>query len=110
MDFKASPTDAAWRQEVSKWLDANAERKPEGEETVPNLLGEEEADPGAYLQEAKDWQKKLYDSGFAAITWPKEYGGRDASPMQSFILSQEMSRYDVPIGVYTIGLGMIGPT
>ncbi len=110
MDFKDSKEDAAWREEISSWLAGNAERKPEGEETVPNLLGEEEADPGAYVQRAKDWQKKLYDAGYSAITWPKAYGGRDANPMQSFILSQEMSKFDVPIGVYTIGLGMIGPT
>ncbi len=110
MDFKDSPEDAAWRKEVSEWLEANAERRPEGEETVPNLLGEEEEEEGAFLERSKAWQKTLYDSGYAAITWPKDFGGRDASPLQSFILSQEMSRYDVPAGVYTIGLGMIGPT
>ena len=41
MDFKDSPEDAAWREEVRTWLDANAERRPEGEETVPDILGEE---------------------------------------------------------------------
>jgi acyl-CoA dehydrogenase len=110
MDFKDSPEDAAWRKEITQWLDKNAERRPEGEETIPNLLGEEEEDEDAYVQAAKDWQKKLYEGSFAAITWPKEYGGRDASPMQSFIFSQEAGKYDVPAGVYTIGLGMIGPT
>jgi acyl-CoA dehydrogenase len=110
MDFKDSPEDAAWREEISKWLDANASRLPEGEESVVNLLGEEEEDEGAFVERSKAWQKKLYEAGYAAITWPKAFGGRDASPMQSFILGQEMGKYDVPAGVYTIGLGMIGPT
>src|SRR5438874_3380223 len=110
MDFKDSPEDAAWRDEIRSWLAKNAERLPEGEENVVNLLGEEEEDEGAFVERSKAWQKKLYEAGYAAITWPKMFGGRDATPMQSFILSQEMGRYDVPAGVYTIGLGMIGPT
>jgi acyl-CoA dehydrogenase len=110
MDFKDSPQDLAWREEVRTWLEANATRRPEGEETIPNLLGEEAEEEQAVVDAAKAWQKKLYEAGYAAITWPKQYGGRDATPMQSFIFGQEMSKYDVPIGVYTIGLGMIGPT
>jgi alkylation response protein AidB-like acyl-CoA dehydrogenase len=95
---------------VRAWLEANATRRPEGEETIPNILGEEKEDEAAVLERAKAWQKKLYDDGYAAITWSKSYGGREASPMQSFIFNQEMSKYDVPQGIYTIGLGMIGPT
>src|ERR671924_111071 len=110
MDFKDSSEDAAWRADVRKWLDANAERRPEGEETVPDLLGEESEDPDQLIQKAKDWQRTLYEAGYAAITWPKQYGGQDASPMQAFIFGQEMGQFDVPAGVYTIGLGMIGPT
>ncbi len=110
MDFKDSPEDLTWREEVRAWLEANATRRPEGEETIPNILGEDASDEASVLEQAKAWQRKLYESGYAAITWPKAYGGRDATPMQSFIFSQEMSHYDVPQGVYTIGLGMIGPT
>jgi alkylation response protein AidB-like acyl-CoA dehydrogenase len=110
MDFNDSPEDAAWREEVRKWLDANAERRPEGEETVPDILGEDAEDPAAVIAEAKAWQKKLYESDYGAITWPKQFGGREATPMQAFIFNQEMAHYDVPIGTYTIGLGMIGPT
>jgi len=110
MDFKDSPEDAAWRTEVGTWLEANAERRPEGEETVPDLLGEESDDPDEVIRRAKDWQRKLYEAGYSAITWPAAYGGKDASPMHAFILGQEMGQFDVPQGVYTIGLGMIGPT
>jgi alkylation response protein AidB-like acyl-CoA dehydrogenase len=110
MDFKDSPEDAAWRSEVRAWLEANATRLPEGEEAVVNLLGEDDENEADFVARSKAWQKKLYEAGLAAITWPKSFGGRDASPLQSFIFSQEMSAFDVPAGVYTIGLGMIGPT
>ena len=107
MDFKDSPEDAAWREEVRAWLDENATKLPEGEESLVNLLGEDDENEDAFVEQSKAWQKKLYDAGYAAITWPKQFGGRDASPLQSFIFGQEMSGYDVPAGVYTIGLGMM---
>lgn len=110
MDFRDSPEDLKWREEVRAWLEANAERRPEGEETVPNILGEDDDEGTPLVERAMAWQKKLYDAGYSAITWPKEYGGREASPMESFIFNQEMGKFDVPLGVYTIGLGMIGPT
>ncbi|HVL80131.1 MAG TPA: acyl-CoA dehydrogenase family protein [Actinomycetota bacterium] len=109
MDFKDSPEEAAFRAEVREWLEANASRKTSAqEEQLRNML--EEPDDDDFISKAKAWQKKLYEGGYGVITWPKAYGGRDASPMQAFIFAEEMSRYDVPSGTYTIGLGMIGPT
>jgi len=29
------------------------------------------------------WQRTLFDAGYAGISWPREYGGRDASPPSS---------------------------
>ncbi len=109
MDFKDSPEDAKWRQQVREFLDEHARRKtPEEEEEFSSPLSA--AEDSSHVDRAKEWQKTLYDNGYAAITWPKEYGGQDASPIQAFIFGEEMSHYDVPTGVYTIGLGMIGPT
>lgn len=109
MDFADNAAEAAFRNDVRQWLDANAQRKtPEQQETLRAIL-EEPTDPG-YIDRAKAWQKTLYDGGWAAITWPKEYGGRDSTAMEAYIFSDEMSNYDVPSGTYTIGLGMIGPT
>jgi acyl-CoA dehydrogenase len=110
MDFKDSPEDAKWREEVRAWLEKNAKPRPEGEEGIVNLLGEDDEGAAEFLERSKAWQKTLYDAGYAAITWPKDFGGREASPMQSFIFGQEMGKFDVPSGIYTIGLGMIGPT
>lgn len=109
MDFSDTPEEAAFRTEVRTWLDAHAKLKtPEQKQKLRTLLDEPETE--AYVDEAKAWQKTLRDGGYAAITWPSEHGGMDATPMQSYILADEMGRYDVPGGVYLIGLGMIGPT
>ena len=104
MDFKDTAEEAAFRAEVRAWLDANAERlKPD--ERNPGLEGRTE--PGA-LKRAQAWQAKKADAGWACITWPKEYGGRGATPIQSVIWNQEEARYRTPPNVFGIGQGMLG--
>ena len=41
--------------------------------------------------------------------WPKDYGGRDATPIERVIWSQEESKYSIPGGFFEIGQGMAGP-
>jgi len=104
MNFDDTPEEAAFRAEVRAFLDANAPRKSDQRDAV----GKE--DLQAFLARAKAWQAKKAAAGYAAITWPKEYGGRGASPIQSVIYQQEEARYAVPRGVFEIGLGMCIPT
>jgi alkylation response protein AidB-like acyl-CoA dehydrogenase len=56
------------------------------------------------------WQRKLYEGGWAAVSWPKEYGGRGASLMQQAIFWEEMARAEAPPMANALGLGLIGPT
>ncbi len=97
MDFKDTAEEAAFRKEVRAWLKANRPKKKE----LEGLGG---------IEQAKLWQKRKYDAGWACITWPKEYGGRGASPIENVIWNQEESRYDLPQGVFSIGQGMAAPT
>ena len=100
MDFKDSPEQAEFRKEVQAWLKANA--KPKTKDTV---RGSQE---GRYEQ-AKAWYKKVFDAGYACITWPKEYGGAGLSQIHKVIWSQEVAKYDEPDGYFVIGQGNCGP-
>ena len=62
------------------------------------------------LASARVWQAKKAEAGYAAITWPTEFGGWAAHPIQSVIYSQEESNFEVPGGFFDIGLGMCIPT
>lgn len=97
MDFNDTAEEAAFRKEVRAWLKANRPKKKE-------LEGLD------YIGQAKLWQKRKYDAGWACITWPKEYGGRGATPIENVIWNQEESKYDLPGGVFSIGQGMAAPT
>ncbi len=107
MDFNDTPEEAAFRAEAHAWLAANAELRGPDDPTSSALA---EIESEEELQRAKDWQKKKADAGWACITWPKEYGGRGATPIQSVIWGQEEARFRTPPNVFGIGIGMCGPT
>ena len=62
------------------------------------------------LPMAREWQRKKAEAGYAAITWPVEWGGRGGTPIEQVIYSQEEARYAVPKSIYEVGLGMCIPT
>ena len=105
MDFNDTPEEAAYRAEVRAWLDKNATRRSK-EASRANAPAQLED----VLKRSKEWQAKKADAGYACITWPKEWGGGGGTSIQNVIYSQEESNYDVPGGVFAIGLGMCIPT
>ncbi len=105
MDFNDTPEEATFRAEAKAWLAANA--TPKSDSGVPKRRYETGAEEIAW---AKEWQAKKADAGYAAITWPKELGGLGGTPMQSVIYNQEEAAYEVPPGIFGIGLGMCIPT
>ena len=105
MDFNDTPEEAAFRKEARAWLEKNAQRRAAGEK--PNRSRAKDA--GA-IAEAKAWQAKKADAGFACITWPKAVGGRGGSPIQQIIYAQEEAQFVTPPDIFAIGLGMCVPT
>ena len=105
MDFNDTPQEAEFRAKCRAWLEANAELKTKKTNSAKNMnVGNK-----TLLEAAAEWQKKKYDAGWAMIHWPKEFGGIGATPIERIIWAQEESKFNVPKGVYEIGLGMAGP-
>ncbi|HKE09242.1 MAG TPA: acyl-CoA dehydrogenase [Candidatus Acidoferrum sp.] len=101
MDLKLTTEELAFRNELRAWLESNVPkdwnewREKPLEESFPYL---------------RAWQRKLYEAGWAAVSWPREYGGRGATLMQQAIFWEEMARVQAPPMPNALGLGLIGPT
>ena len=104
MNFDDSPDDARFRSEVRAWLDGHAERRRGLDDWS---LNHEAPD---YVTRCRTWQHTLYEGGWGAITWPVEYGGRGESAWRQAIFNQEVAGFDVSVGVFSVGIGMCGPT
>jgi alkylation response protein AidB-like acyl-CoA dehydrogenase len=101
MDLNLSDDELKFRDELRAWLKTNAPR--DWDEYRDESLE-------ARFDYLKRWQRKLYDGGWAGISWPKEYGGRGASLMQQVVFWQEMALAAAPPLANVLGLGIIGPT
>ena len=107
MTFDDTADEATFRTEVRRWLAANAIAKTSGTSALQASAAQNETD---YVGIARTWQAKLSDAGWACMWWPKAYGGRDASPIQRVIWSQEVEKFNAPDGFFIIGQGMCAPT
>src|SRR6201984_3772811 len=92
MNFDDTPQEAAFRTEARAWIAANAPRQYE-EELRKSSLGRTRLEGADVLAVAKAWQKKKADAGWACLHWPKDYGGRGASPIERVIWQQEEGPY-----------------
>ena len=109
MNFDDTPQEAKFRAEARAWIDANAPKNLEPELSQPTV-GRIRLKGSDILTESKKWQKKKAESGWACLHWPKEFGGRGATPIERVIWQQEEGFYGKLEGVFLIGQGMCGPT
>jgi alkylation response protein AidB-like acyl-CoA dehydrogenase len=109
MNFDDTPQEAAFRSQARQWIDANAPKELEAE-LSKSSLGRIRLQKQDIVDVAKRWQKKKSDAGWACLHWPKEYGGRGASPVERVIWQQEEGVYGKLTQPFQIGEGMCGPT
>ena len=103
MDLGFTAEEEAFREEVRSWLDVNlpSEWRHKG---VGGFREEEETD----LQ--RQWQHRLHEAGWLKLAWPKEAGGRDASPVMQAIYQEEMAKAGAPIILGRLGVSLLAPT
>jgi alkylation response protein AidB-like acyl-CoA dehydrogenase len=110
VDFAYTQEDEAFRDELTQWL----------AEHLPPFLEKWSADDegggpaGATgimrsMERRRAWQRELNQGRWAAIHWPPEWGGRNATVTQNVIYSEVMAAHRTP-GIYNAnGLWQIGP-
>ncbi len=103
MDFNYSPEDEAFRAEFRAWLEKNRQYATPAREP---LTDESDDEWEARLR----WHRKLNEGGWIGLSWPREYGGRGASLLQSIIYEQELERAGTAVPFVGFGISLLGPT
>jgi alkylation response protein AidB-like acyl-CoA dehydrogenase len=101
VDLRDTPDEAAFRAELRAWLEANLPEERRGWRGGEQRFGDDFG---------REWSRRLYDAGYAGLTWPKEYGGAGAPYSYQAIFLEESARAQAPSHVGVIGIGMAGPT
>jgi alkylation response protein AidB-like acyl-CoA dehydrogenase len=95
-----SETDRAFRDEIRGFLASSLDAD------VRTNRGDE----AERLDRARLWQSRLHGAGLAAISWPIEFGGRAATPVQQLIFNAEMATARAPEPINRSAINQLGPT
>jgi len=102
MDFRFTPEQEAFRQEIRQWIK---------QELPPDWEGAPDDYDPEHIEFTKQIVKKLGTKRWLALHWPKEYGGLGKSPIEHLIYKEEMTYHRVPgIDMGTGGITWVGPT
>ncbi len=100
MELRDTPEEAAFRADARAWLAGN----------IPDELRGFRGSETRFEEHGRAWSRKLYEAGYAGLTWPEEYGGAGAPYSYQAIFLEEAARAEAPQHLGVIGLGMAGPT
>ncbi len=99
VDLDLNEAQLEFRDEVRAWLRRNVGTEPLAPSSTPEGFAAHRA-----------WERRLYEAGYAAISWPRVYGGRDADLLNQTLFDEEYARAEAPARINVLGLGLAGPT
>lgn len=103
MDFTFSAKELAFAAEARDWL----------EKHVPQPWRKDHAwgravDP-LWVEIAREWQQKLFEGGWAAISWPSDLGGRGATVIERWLFEEQLDQIGAPRPIASSGaIDLIG--
>ncbi len=95
LEFTAD--EHAFRAEARAWL----------VEHNPGRLPSMDSPEGAVMHRA--WEKTLAEGGWSVVSWPAQYGGRDASLTQWVIFEEEYYLAGAPTRIAQNGISLLAP-
>ena len=99
MDLNETAEESAFRAEARAWLEANVPSEP-----LPSFDTEEG------FAAHRRWEAVLAGGKWSAVSWPEQYGGRDADYLKWLIFEEEYHRAGAPGRVNQNGIFLLGPT
>jgi alkylation response protein AidB-like acyl-CoA dehydrogenase len=99
MDLTYSDREEAFRREARVWLEANVPRDP-----WPS------GDTAEGFALHRGWEKRLFEARWAVVSWPKKYGGREATIIEWLIFEEEYYRAGAPQRIAQNGIFLLAPT
>jgi alkylation response protein AidB-like acyl-CoA dehydrogenase len=102
MDLSFTPEEEAFRSEVQSWLGANLPA-----DWRHRASGGYREEDDADIQ--REWQRRLYEGGWLTLGWPRERGGRGATPVMQAIYAEEVALAGAPPIIGRLGVTLLAP-
>jgi alkylation response protein AidB-like acyl-CoA dehydrogenase len=99
-----TPKLREYRLKARAWLAENVKRR---DAIDVKQLADERTER---LQEFKALQQKIFDAGYAGITFPVEYGGQGLALESERVFNEEAAGYDMPPTNFGVSINILGAT
>jgi alkylation response protein AidB-like acyl-CoA dehydrogenase len=98
MDLELSESELAFRDEARAWLAEHVPSTP-----LPSM------DTAEGFAAHQEWERTLADARWSVVSWPREFGGREASLVEWVIFEEEYYRAGAPGRVSQNGIFLLAP-
>jgi alkylation response protein AidB-like acyl-CoA dehydrogenase len=98
MNLDFTEAELAFQAEARAWLAANVPTEP-----LPSM------DSADGFRAHQEWEKQLSDARWSVVSWPEEFGGREASLVEWVIFEEEYYRAGAPGRVSQNGIFLLAP-
>ncbi len=98
MNLDFTDAELGFQAEARAWLEANVPA-----EGLPSM------DTAEGFVAHQEWERKLADARWSVVSWPEEFGGRDASLVEWVIFEEEYYRAGAPGRVSQNGIFLLAP-
>jgi len=106
MDFEFAAEHEGFRKELRDWLAKNLS----ADLCLDDASDDRVASDRETFERRRAWQRVMHAAGWVGITWPREYGGRDAGLIERVIWDEEYTAARAPVLPGNMGLNLVGPT
>jgi alkylation response protein AidB-like acyl-CoA dehydrogenase len=108
VDIDDSCEEASFRAEVRDWLEDHAVTKGAPGDWSEGFF-DSSIENDELMARSVEWQRTLWDAGWAGISYPADWYGRGGTIMQEIIFAQEMAHFGVSTGAFMVSHNMVGP-
>lgn len=98
MSLDLSESELAFQAEARAWLAENVPAEP-----LPSM------DTPEGWARHQEWERTLADARFSVVSWPREFGGREASLVEWVVFEEEYYRAGAPGRVSQNGIFLLAP-
>ncbi|GAB3119540.1 acyl-CoA dehydrogenase family protein [Glaciibacter psychrotolerans] len=98
MNLDLTPDQQAFADEARLWLTANVPAEP-----LPSM------DTADGFAAHREWERTLASDRWSVISWPEQYGGRDAGIIEWVLFEEEYYRAGAPTRVAQNGISLLAP-
>ncbi|MGB2758218.1 MAG: acyl-CoA dehydrogenase family protein [Acidimicrobiia bacterium] len=109
MPAASEETMETFRARALAFLEDNALRKTGADDWSTRTFHANDEEEAEHFRKSREWQRTLFDNGWAGARYPKAYGGAGLDAAQARAFNELHAQFDVATGFIGAAITLCGP-